>query len=88
MALIFERPIPSRDLVLNWGLSGIWSDTSGDEASASVIGGNDGWRGRVDAGLSYSNGDGLTAGVNAFVDGLGERNLETYGLNATLNFQF
>ncbi|SPF75876.1 hypothetical protein ALP8811_00870 [Aliiroseovarius pelagivivens] len=88
LSLDFEKPIPSRDLVLSWGLSGIWSDTDGDVASSSVIGNHNGWRGRIDAGLNYSNGAGLNAGLNAFVDGLGEDDLESYGLSLTLDFQF
>lgn len=88
LGLDFEKPIPSRDLVLSWGLSGIWSDTNGNAAVSSVVGNHDGWRGRVDAGLNYSNGSGLNAGLNAFVDGLGENDLESYGLSLTVSYQF
>lgn len=88
LGMDFEKPISTYDLVLVGGLSGIWSETNGDAASSSVIGNHNGWRGRVDAGVNYSNGAGLNAGLNAFVDGLGEDDLKTVGLSLAINYQF
>jgi hypothetical protein len=88
LGMDFEKPMLSHDLVLVGGLSGIWSETDGDAASAAVIGNHNGWRGRVDAGVNYSNGAGLNAGLSAFVDGLGEDDLKTVGLSVTLDYQF
>jgi len=76
------------DLVLKWGLAGIWSDTVGSGTSAAVVGASDGWRGRLDAGLFYTGPNGLTASVNVFSDGLGDSGLEGYGLSATLSFSY
>ncbi len=84
----FDKPMLSHDLVLVGGLSGIWSETAGDAASSAVIGNHNGWRGRVDAGVNYSNGAGLNAGMSAFVDGLGEDDLKTVGLSVTIDYQF
>ncbi|MDO6591251.1 hypothetical protein DS901_00380 [Loktanella sp. D2R18] len=84
----FEKPMLSHDLVLVGGLSGIWSDTVGDADSSSAIGNYNGWRGRIDAGVNYSNGAGLNAGLSAFVDGLGEDDLKTVGLSLMLDYQF
>ncbi|SFR55953.1 hypothetical protein SAMN04488005_2883 [Yoonia tamlensis] len=88
LGMDFEKPISSHDLVLVGGLSGIWSETVGDAAASSVIGNHNGWRGRIDAGVNYSNGAGLNAGLNAFVDGLGEDDLKTVGLSLAVNYQF
>lgn len=90
LSLDFEMPVASTssDLVLTWGVSGIWSDTNGTGTSPAIVGVNDGWRGRVDAGLNFSGPNGLTANANVFLDGLGDSGLESYGLSATVNLSF
>ena len=89
LSLDFETPIPinNGDMVLTWGVSGIWSNTDGSGPSASVIQFDDGWRGRFDIGYRFETGDGWSSNANAFVDGLGD-GYESFGLSAVVSYAF
>ena len=89
LSLDFETPLPIGygDMMLTWGASGIWSDTDGSGPSASVVQFDDGWRGRLDLGYRFENGEGLKSEANAFVDGLGD-SYESFGVSASVSFNF
>ena len=89
-SLDFETPLPvsGADMMLTWGASGIWSNTDGSGPSASIVQFDDGWRGRLDLGFRYENGNGLKSDANAYVDGLGDSGPESFGVSLGLSFAF
>ncbi|ATG48567.1 hypothetical protein CEW89_13970 [Celeribacter ethanolicus] len=89
--LDFEVPIlvPEGDLMLDFGISGIYSHTKGSGAASAYITEEEGHRGRMDVGLSYDNGSGLRTSGSAFVDGLGgDTDVSSYGLSFEVAFTF
>ncbi|NIY79925.1 hypothetical protein HCZ23_10660 [Celeribacter sp. HF31] len=89
--LDFEVPIlvPEGDLMLDFGISGIYSHTKGSGAASAYITEEEGHRGRMDIGLSYDNGSGLRTSGAAFVDGLGgDTEVSSYGLSFEVAFTF
>ncbi|MBW6416905.1 Ig-like domain-containing protein [Celeribacter sp. PS-C1] len=89
--LDFEVPIlvPQGDLMLDFGISGIYSHTKGSGAASAYILEEEGHRGRVDVGLSYDKGNGLRTSGAAFVDGLGgDTDVSSYGLSFEVAFTF
>ncbi|WP_226554393.1 Ig-like domain-containing protein [Celeribacter naphthalenivorans] len=89
--LDFEVPIlvPQGELMLDFGISGIYSHTKGSGAASAYITEDEGHRGRVDVGLSYDNGQGVRSSGSAFVDGLGgDTDVSSYGLSFEVAFTF
>jgi len=83
--LDFSQPLPVQTgaLELTGGLSGIYSSTDGAAASPEF----ENWRGRTHLGLNYDTGQGATARVGIFYDGLGT-NFESYGADFGLDWRF
>ncbi len=91
VGLDFEVPIfvPEGDLMLDFGISGIYSHTKGSGAASAYITEEEGHRGRMDIGLSYDNGQGVRSSGSAFVDGLGgDTDVSSYGLSFEVAFTF
>jgi hypothetical protein len=91
VGLDFEVPIfvPEGDLMLDFGISGIYSHTKGSGAASAYITEEEGHRGRMDIGLSYDNGQGVRTSGSAFVDGLGgDTDVSSYGLSFEVAFTF
>ncbi|NRB20094.1 MAG: HYR domain-containing protein [Rhodobacteraceae bacterium] len=76
------------DLELRAGVSGIWSNTGGTEVAGSVLPGYAGWRSKVNLGLNYVSNNSGTFTVSAFLDGLGAKGYESYGLNLGYSLAF
>nr|WP_319250254.1 Ig-like domain-containing protein [uncultured Celeribacter sp.] len=89
--LDFEVPIFVRqgDLMLDFGVSGVYGHTKGSGAASAYIAEEEGYRGRMDIGLSYDNGNGVRSSGSAFVDGLGgDTDVSSYGLSFEVAFTF
>ena len=86
----FEAPIfgTSREHLLTWGLSGIWSHVEGSGAATAFIDDQEGGRGRFDLGYRYNGGGGLTATADLFIDGLAESSFDSYGVSIGLRMDF
>ncbi len=69
------------------GLSAIYSDTRGTGAAAGVIPAHDGWRGRIEMGLTLEQAQSLIE-ASAFYDGLGVSDYSDYGLSLQLSARF
>lgn len=69
------------------GLSAVYSDTRGSGAAAGVIPAHDGWRGRVELGLTLDHRLGLIE-TEVFYDGLGTKEFSDYGLALQISTQF
>ena len=89
LGLDFEMPLTGHwdKVVLTWGGSAIWSETDGSGPSASIVQFDDDWRGRIDLGYRFNNGNGLTSDANLFVDGIGS-NQDSIGLSAIVSLVF
>ncbi len=81
-------PLKGGDLELRAGISGIWSNTGGTEVAASVLPGYAGWRSKVNLGLNYASDNYGTFTVSTFLDGLGAKGYESYGLNLGYSLAF
>ncbi|TNJ38581.1 HYR domain-containing protein, partial [Phaeobacter sp. B1627] len=75
-------------LMLQAGISGVWSSTSGTAVAETVLPGYAGWRGKIDAGLSYESDGHGTLTATAFVDGLGAADFNSYGLSVGYTLAF
>ncbi|PCJ04130.1 MAG: transporter [Rhodobacteraceae bacterium] len=81
-------PLQGGDLELRAGVSGIWSNTGGTEVAGSVLPGYAGWRSKVNIGLNYASDSYGTFTVSTFLDGLGAKGYESYGLNLGYSLAF
>ena len=84
------RLIPTNDgeLELQAGFAGIWSSTGGTQVAQAVLPGYLGWRGKVDLGLGFQSDTHGVFSANAFVDGLGASDYESYGISLNYAMQF
>ncbi|WP_417701660.1 HYR domain-containing protein [Pseudophaeobacter sp.] len=78
-----ERSIAIQNgaLTLRGGISGIWSSTGGTAVAETVLPGYAGWRGKLDAGVSYVSASHGTFTASAFFDGLGASDYQSYGVS-------
>ncbi|WP_106164290.1 HYR domain-containing protein [Tritonibacter scottomollicae] len=81
-------PVVNGVLMLQGGISGIWSSTGGTAVAETVLPGYAGWRGKVDAGLRYESARHGTLTATAFVDGVGASDFESYGLSVEYSLAF
>ncbi|WP_127104292.1 Ig-like domain-containing protein [Pararhodobacter zhoushanensis] len=91
LGMDFEVPIlvSQGDLLLDFGVSGIYSRTEGSGAASAYITQEEGHRLRLDFGLSYDNGQGLRSSGAAFVEGLGrDADVSGYGLSFEVALTF
>ncbi|PCJ05380.1 MAG: transporter, partial [Rhodobacteraceae bacterium] len=90
VGLDVAQPVPLKtgDLELRAGVSGIWSNTGGTEVAGSVLPGYAGWRSKVNLGLNYASDSYGTFTVSTFLDGLGAKGYESYGLNLGYSLAF
>lgn len=89
--LDFEVPIfvAKGDLMLDFGISGIYSHAKGSGAASAYITEVEGHRGRAEVGLSYDNGNGFSTSGAAFAEGLGsETDVSSYGMSFEVVFTF
>jgi hypothetical protein len=86
----FETPLfgDSRDHLVTWGVSGIWSRVDGSGAASAFIDNEEGGRARLDLGYLFDGGDGLTASAGLFLDGIGAPEFDSYGLEVGVNLRF
>ncbi|MEP2716472.1 HYR domain-containing protein [Pseudophaeobacter sp.] len=76
------------DLELRGGVSGIWSSTGGTTTAQTVLPGYAGWRGKLDLGLTYVLPRHGSLTLNAYLDGLGASDFQSYGLSASYPLAF
>ncbi|QBY00042.1 autotransporter outer membrane beta-barrel domain-containing protein [Rhodophyticola sp. CCM32] len=89
IGLDFEKPfvLAAGDLMINWGVSGIWSRMDG--GGSAFIDRESSARGRFDLGYRFDNHRGLTASANMFLDGIGSADGHiSYGIEAGLRLEF
>lgn len=81
-------PTNNGELELQAGFAGIWSSTGGTQVAQAVLPGYLGWRGKVDLGLGFQSDTHGVFSANAFVDGLGASDYESYGISLNYAMQF
>tara|TARA_R110001583_G_scaffold182521_1_gene340553 strand:- start:30098 stop:33925 length:3828 start_codon:yes stop_codon:yes gene_type:complete len=90
LGLDFEHDVPltNADLRINGGVSAIWSHSEGSGAASSLEPSSDGWRGRVDLGLSYAFDGGSNLALTGFYDGIGASDYESFGVGLAYSIAF
>ena len=76
------------EMELSAGIAGIGSQTSGTGAADSVVPRYEGWRGRMNFGLTYVSSAGGTFRASAYLDGLGVTDYDSYGLGLGYTLDF
>ena len=88
--LDFAYPVslPSGELMMTGGISGIWSDSGGTGFGSTALPTFDGGRARVAFGASQTLRNGTVFDVETFYDGIGASNYESFGLSLGVEAQF
>ena len=81
-------PVPSGELELRGGISGIWSQTSGSGYASTVTPDYEGGRGRVEIGFRRMLSPLHSYTMSAQYDGIGARGYESFGLSANYELKF
>jgi hypothetical protein len=76
------------ELILNGGISGIWSNSQGTGFANGVVPAFEGQRARIHFGASHTYDSGVVVSAGAFTDGLGTANYESYGLDMSVQMKF
>jgi ubiquitin len=88
--LNFAQPVylSNGELILNGGISGIWSSSKGTGLASSVAPTTDGLRAQITFGATHARPNGVTFNAQTFYDGIGQSNYESYGLSLGAEMQF
>ena len=88
--LNFAQPVylSNGELILNGGISGIWSSSKGTGLASSVAPTTDGLRAQITFGATHTRPNGVTFNAQTFYDGIGQSNYESYGLSLGAEMQF
>ena len=90
IGLDIAQPISlaSGELILNGGISGIWSNTEGTGFASTVVPDFDGQRARIDLGASHTFVNGMNISAGTFYDGIGMDDYESYGVDLSIEMRF
>jgi hypothetical protein len=90
LGLDFEHDVPltNADLRINGGVSAIWSHGEGTGAASTLDLSSEGWRGRLDLGLSYAFDGGSNLALTGFYDGIGASDYESFGVGLAYSIAF
>lgn len=90
LGLDFEHDVPlaNADLRINGGVSAIWAHGEGTGAASTLELSSEGWRGRVDLGLSYAFDGGSNLALTGFYDGIGASDYESFGVGLAYSIAF
>lgn len=88
--LDFVTPIKSASgkMSLSGGVSGIYTHSSGTGVASTVVPSFNGGRAKVKLGVDYLGDNGQSIGLNAYYDGIGAKNYETFGFRANFGLKF
>ncbi len=90
LGLDIEHPftLAGGELILNGGISGIWSRSGGTGFASTVVPAYEGQRARIHLGASHDLGGSGRLSVGAFYDGIGVDDYQSYGLDLTVEARF
>ncbi|WP_417270826.1 Ig-like domain-containing protein, partial [Celeribacter sp.] len=90
MGIDFQTPLylERGTLILNGGLSGIWSETKGSGFASSVASAYEGGRGRTHLGAVYAIDENVNISTSAFYDGIGQSDYKSWGIEFSIDMKF